>query len=444
MKKWIPAVLAALLALPLAGCYDSKELDTWAYVYSLGVDKGTTDKLCITVQLATLKGAGGQSPGGQSSGSGQGQSGRNQSDSFTDMSMECASMITGLNDINASLSRTVNLTQVKYIVFSEEFAKDDMGYWIDALARFPQIRRNAYVVIAKGRAGDFVDHFNPVVGTAMAKTQEGQMEQIKITGLAYSSNLFEFINDLKSNKVQPHAVLAAVNPSASQEATQSQGASSQGASQSGASSSAATKTFEGQTAGEIRRQGGNQTEFLGTAIFDGGKLVNELDGDESRVLTMISGRFQNASIALENPLDKKNTVVIKIQQRRKPRIRIGLDTGNPVIDQTIYLEGDIQAVQGETEMDDSALFPLLESELKTELKSECKKTIEKCRKSGCDVFGYGDIASEQFPTIRQWDGYHWLARFKNASVNTNVEFTVRRNGTELKNNPVQTAGGEPS
>lgn len=58
-------------------------------------------------------------------------------------------------------------------------------------------------------------------------------------------------------------------------------------------------------AGELPRKGGNNFEFIGTALFDGDKMVGELTGIETRTLLMVRGEFSKASISVADPLDKK-------------------------------------------------------------------------------------------------------------------------------------------
>ncbi|PKM73103.1 MAG: Ger(x)C family spore germination protein [Firmicutes bacterium HGW-Firmicutes-16] len=429
MRKIVFLALCLFTIVSVSGCQDANELDEWAYVYTIGIDKGTSDNYRLTLQIPTFKqssGSSGGGVGGQSSSSeSSGQS--SQSSEYAVISIDCPSLYVGINMINTSLSRTINVMHAKFIVISEELAKENIGQMADSLIRDRQIRRIAHFIIVKGEASKFIEAFNPVVGTAMSKNQEDMIKQVDISGLAADTTLGDFIENLKATKSQPYASLVAINDFSSLKKS--------GDKPSG------TKTFMNYYAGQLPRKGGNQYEILGTALFDGGKMIGELNGDESRVLLMTQGKFQIASYAIEDPIETKLTDTLKVRQQKKPRIQISFQNNEPIINLTIFLEGDLQAVQSLEDKDDRELIPLLEEKFKAALKEEVDQTIDKCKKLNCDVFGFGNTACRQFFTIQEWEDYHWISNFKNATVNTKIEFIIKRDGTLLKNNPVQSTKG---
>lgn len=71
MNKIIAILLIFSLCLGLTGCYDKKEVDDLAYVLALGIDKGKTNTLKVTLQYAVPSKLGG---GGGGLGSGAGGS----------------------------------------------------------------------------------------------------------------------------------------------------------------------------------------------------------------------------------------------------------------------------------------------------------------------------------------------------------------------------------
>lgn len=414
-KKSVLLLLCLLLTLSLTSCYDSKELDEWAYVYTLGIDKGKTSNFSMTVQLPTFK-------QGESGGDGGGNE-QGKSKDFAVITVDCPSLYTGLNEINTSLSRTINLTHCQYILISEEMAKKDIGYVCDAIVRDRQVRRISHLLIVKGQAKDFINSFNPVVGTAISKTQEGQMQQINMTGLAGGSTLGEFLNALKSTTAQSYTALASLNSFSGQTGSSSGGSSNK-------------MTFSDYLSGELPREGGNSTEYLGTAIFNGGKMVDELNSGESQVMMMMRGDFQRASLALKDPIEKELTDTIKLQMLRKPLVTVDAAKEKPSIRLELFMEGDLQQVQSLINKKDSHLIPLLEKEFTGELENRIYQTFEKCRNRGSDIFGFGGTAVRQFGTIQEWEKYGWLAKFKKATLKVKVNFVIHRDGTLLKNSPI--------
>lgn len=102
----------SLLALTLAlfivslstGCTsDSKEVDDQVYALVIGIDKGTTNKLHLTVQFPTYKEGGGGGGGGMSKkdgGEGGGDEESGKVDGTIMESVEASSILEGMNIIN--------------------------------------------------------------------------------------------------------------------------------------------------------------------------------------------------------------------------------------------------------------------------------------------------------------------------------------------------------
>lgn len=411
-----------LLSLILGACLDAREIDEWAYIYTIGVDKGISDKLRMTVQIPALKTG---TPGGQG---GQGSSSGSESE-YTVISLDCPSFYSGVSMINTSLSRKLNYTHAKFFMVSEDLAREDIGPLIRAFVRDRQIRRTMHMIVVKGQASEFIQEYDPVVGTAISKTQEGMMAMEGETGFFIDTTFGEFLDDTKSTKRQPIAVLAAVNDFSNFTDV----------------IPAESKDFKSSGdyyAGELPRKGGDKGEYLGAALFDGGRMVGELNGDETRALMMIKGEFERGSIAIPDPLKPELVDTLIIRQQKQPDVKITFRNNEPVIRLHIFLEGDLQALQSDEEYEDPKLKPILEKQVRSILEDHLKKTIEKCQKLGCDVFGFGDTACMQFLTIQEWEAYGWLNHFSKATIESELDFTIRRTGTMIRTNPVKSTEGE--
>lgn len=412
--------LCIFIITSLTACSGAKEIDDWAYVYTIGVEKGVSDKLRFTVQVPTFKGAEG--------GGGQRASGPQQENEFSVISIDCPTLYAGVNMINTSLSKTLNFTHAKYIVISEDIAREGVEEFMNGMARNRQIRRIMYVIVAKGSASEFVNELKPVLGAAFPKIQENLMKQGNETGLFDNVLYGEFINDMKSTYRMPTAALAAINDFSS---FKKSGSPSEG-----------SKSAGDYYAGEIPRSGGNKFEFVGTALFDGDKMVGELNGDETRSLLMARGKFNNGSITIPDPKDPKRLITADVRQQKSPGIKIAFREGEPVINVKIFLEGDLQNVQSTIDYESEKLKPVLEDKFKAFIKDELDKTMDKCKGLNTDVFGFGEKAAMQFLTIQKWEEYNWIKHFKDAEVTTEVEFIIRRTGTMMKTNPTKTTEGE--
>lgn len=69
MRRLVLIVLLCIFILSsLTACYDAKEIDEWAYVYTIGIDKGVDNDLRFTFQIPSLKLESGGGGGGVQSG----------------------------------------------------------------------------------------------------------------------------------------------------------------------------------------------------------------------------------------------------------------------------------------------------------------------------------------------------------------------------------------
>lgn len=415
-------VLCCFMLVSLTACFGSHELDDWGYVYTIGIDKGVTDKLRFTYQLPTFKGG----PGGGSGGGGGSEShGRGQ---FTVLTVDCPTFYSGINMLNTSLSRTLNFAHTKFVLISEELARDGVGTFMNGMMRSPQLRATANIIIVKGSASDFVREFDPVIGTSISKTQDLIMEHQYETGLFDEVTFREFTDDIRSTYSQPTAALGGLNDLSHLKTT--------------GTPPEKFKSSGDYFASEVPRSGGNKFEFFGTAIFDGDKMVGALNGDETRVMLMTNGEFENGSIVIADPLDSKLRITVYTHQQRGPDVKVNFENGKPVISVKLFLEGELENVQSSTNYESPKLKPIVENAFKDFIKGELNRTILKCQKLNCEVFNFGNIGAAKFLTIQEWEKYNWVAHFKDAKVTTNVEFILRRTGTMMKTSEIETTKGK--
>lgn len=414
MRRALPIIiLCGLISTLLTACLDGHEIDDWAYVYTIGVDKGVSDQFRFTFQMPTYKGS---TTGGGGTGSGGSQS-SGRSDNVV-VSIDCPTFYSGLNMLNTSLSRTLNFMHSQYMIISEDLAREGVARFINGMIRSPQIRRTLNVIIVKGSASDFIKEMTPVIGTSITKTQELLMEHQYEIGFFDEAMYNEFAGGIKGTYEQTTVALAAIN-----EFTNFK---------SNGSTPNTFKSSGDYYAGELPRSGGNKYEIFGTAIFDGDKMIGELNGDETRAMLMMKGEFETGSIVIADPLDSKLRITIYTHQQKKPNVKISFQNGKPVIHVKVSLEGDLQNLQSSTQYENEELKPVLEDAFRTFIKGILDKTIDKCKSLNCEVFNFGETAAMQFLTIQDWEKYNWISHFKDAQVTTEVNFILRRTGTLMK------------
>jgi spore germination protein KC len=311
----------------------------------------------------------------------------------------------------------------------------------------------------------------------------------RYTGLSIRSQLTEFYSDLESPGVQPVAVLAGVNkpkpPKGGQAGGPAQGGQpgsggdqpgGSGGDQSGGSgdsdqsdqsggsgqkpqaggqkqeakpeestnkSKGRPQPFEGDyEAGSIPRTGDVKGEIEGLAVFDGGKLVGEMDGEAATDYLLLNGDFHTALKTFGDPEVKGAYVVLNLNQIRKPKRRVKIVGGKPQISVQIVVDADIETIQSGYNYEDTKKLPILEQAAAAQLQDQIVKFLGKTTgEFHSDICGFGNDASGLFLTQKDWEDYHWLQHYKEATFNVGVRVKIRRPGLILRSEPMQSSGG---
>jgi spore germination protein KC len=422
MGKALLLVLICLMPLVgLTGCYDASELDDTVHVTVIGIDKGEAEQLRLIVQFPTIKGSEG---GGSVESSGEGK----DQEGYTFVAVDAPSFFTGVNLLNSAIPRRLNFTHAQTLVISGELAKEgQIGELMAPIIRNRQIRRSLHVVVTRGTALDFIKDAKPLLGTSIAKAMDSSSKVAEESGYTPHSTLMNFYHAMKSPDGQPIAILAGQNDftNLSKDTAMRQ------------------EGFGGQYyAGEIPRLGGNKTEFFGTALFDGDRMVGELNGGETSLMLMCRGEYNRGFFTIPDPQYAEQVVVLDVRQVKQPEVEVSfLEDGMPVIDLRLQLEGDILSVPSRINYESQELKPVLEEAFGRYIKGKLDDLIVKCQGLHTDVFYFGRTAVRQFNTIQAWEEYGWKQQFPYAEVNTEVEFTIRGIGTMLKSSPIVTSEG---
>lgn len=426
MRKVIIILILGTFLLSLTACYDAHEMDDMLYVVSIGVDKGISDKWRLTIQFPTMKEGGGQTQSG-SGGGGQSQSGSggDEQSGHSYASIDAPSFFTGIDMLNASLPRKLNFSHAQIIVFSEELAKEGLiGEYIAPLSRFREIRRSAHVFVVKGNAIDFIKENKPVIGTTISKSFQVLAHTSENIGYFPNITLENFYEALKSPCGQAIAAMTSVNDLES-------------FAEDGEPWGTKYKTGGEYLAGQLPRAGQNKIEVWGTALFNGNKMVGELNGDETRFLLIARGEFKQGSFTMQDPQKPELIIPLDVRVSKKPQIDIDIKDKKPVIRLKVQLDADLLAVQSMINYEQPELQSLLEQTFKKSVEDGIATLIKKCQDLNADAFHFGDYAAKNFLTIDAFESYDWNSHFKEAEVIVDVNFAIRRTGTQIKSYPIK-------
>lgn len=426
VKKKISAKLKIILLVLLAcssftnltGCYDSREVDEMSYVIAIGLDKGTTNTLRLTLQYAIPLAIGGGGGGG---------GGGEPSKSIGNVTIECPSILSGITLANASIGKQIDLTHAKVVVFSEELAKSgDMIKYVHGISKSRQFRPTLFIAVSRSPAEDYLESIKPVQEADPAKYYDLKFNAFRYNGFTADTTLYNFYSAGVSHSQDPVATLVGVSNDKTPEDFVND--------KSTYREKGHTRPLVGDyKAGDIPRIGDISGETMGLAAFSGDVMVGELDGREATYYLMATNTFTASSFTIPDPLNDKYSIIINVKKSRAPVYKIDLNNGKPQISLRLSLEGDYQAIQSGINYEGDKKRALFEKTVEGFIKASMTKFLEKTSKEyKADICGFGKHVKYKFLTWDKWQKYDWLSKYKEASFNVSVDFKIRRSGLTIR------------
>lgn len=436
MKKIICILLLlSVMCAVFTGCYDMREVDEEAYIIAIGVDKGKTNNVKLTLQLAVPLAMGGGSSGGGGSGGGSeggGESGGKGSDILT---LESPSIYAGFNMANNFISRQINLSHAKAIVFSKVYAQEGIGHYILGLLNGREFRPNINVIISRGEAEDFIKNVKPKMEANPAKYYELLTSAYRYTSFTANTQFHQFYIANKTLFMQPVAVMGGVGQFKSSKDFNLEGSTYR--------ERGNPVPLEGEfIAGGIPKVGGVNSELMGLAVFDNGRMIGELDGEETTYHLMVTGQYEHSYHTLIDPLQKNKYVILDVKVSRRPQQTVQFVDGKPVIGLKIRLEGDIVSIQSGIDYESPDKVPILENAVEDHIKTGLERYLKKTAQDfHTDIAGFGRTVKGNFLTIGEWENFDWLKKYKDSTFNVYVDFKIRRPGLNIYSTQLRTSKG---
>ncbi len=391
-----------ILAFLLSGCFDSREIDDEVYAISVGVDKGTAGKLRLTIQYPTYTGPGGGSGG---------ENKKVQSNSLVH-TIEAPTILEGIDMLSINISRHVSLIHTKWVIFSEEYAREGIERYIAGLERYKETRPSMSIVVVRGSAEEFIKENKSSVGDSLSKSVELLLTQSKFTGIFPMVKFMDFHTAMISPYKCPIALYGGINDFDFE---------------NGASKLDGRK---GLIPGKAPRSSDSRRELAGMAVFHTGRMIGYLDAYETAAYLMIKGQYRSGMMSVPDKSDPSKRIIFDVHKSRPTRIKAYFKDGKPVIDVTVGLEAEIYAIQSETSYEELDLTHKVENQIKAFLLDSIKHTIKKTQEElKADIFGFGENMAGNFFTIAEWESYDWFSQYPDAVINPSLNLKIRRTGT---------------
>lgn len=374
MKIFLFALII-IFSFTLCGCYDSQEIDKSAYVIALGIDKGNNG-YNYTFQISSPLAMGG---GGEVGSMGDSE----ENNRVENIIIGAKTLSNARANLNNFLSKKINLSHLKIIVFSEDVVKIGLSPHLPFLLREREIRPNTRLAVSSSLAEEFLKGINPALEANTAEYYDLVFKNGQT--FAPDKTLWEFVNEQETfASALPCGVV-----------------------------STASKTDDFAKGDVPLRISTSKSEFSGLYLIKNYKFAGKLTPEQGRTLALLSGEIDETELGIST--DSGNHSV-KIFPKSKPDFRIR-QTDNLA---TILCRSSFLTEINSSDCSINAFF------VKDILDREIYSLFTSLHISGCDILSIGNIQKRGCKTASEWENLNWNNNFNTFSFIPETTVTMSK------------------
>ena len=364
-------ILLILLALlPFAGCVHSKSLDEYAYVLNIGVEPGTTMPYLVTFLVSV--------PGGGT---------EEMKVTNTVLSAEARTFSEATETLNAAYPGRLSFSRASLLVLHEDLARTGAQTpFLDFSFGKPDLWQNLRVAVAKGSIREVFEGVISDADPSLRKIKTAVGELSRRSGLTADVGYGAYLEAVQDDRFDAMLAYAGVN-----EWTLSPDLVGGGA-----------YPYVG---GSLLVNSSLKTSTVGTAVFDGDRMVGILNGQHTMSVLMVTDAFRRGERIFALPDGRP--LVVTLYRVRRPRIRLSGDMAQV----KLFLEADVGEPQS-VQMDSESFKALLRETLESDLSA----VFMALQGVGSDAMGFGRFAAKEFRDAAAWEAYDWKAAYRTLRV----------------------------
>ena len=385
-KKVLPVILSCML---LSGCWDKVEIDRLNFISTIAVDPGED-----IAKEKELKSINPEEPFAERQ-----IKKINVTYGFPDMSMlgpgkngsaqekyintQAYSMEDAYSEAMAKSSRDMYMGHTKLLILSSDLLehKDTVKEIVDYLQRNPSISRMTQVVVSEGKAEDYIK-FKPTTENSAQYYISGLMDNSKRNSRILSITLNEFLMLLSENG---NSLLPRISLD----------------------------------------KGKNELILAGAAIIKDYELKGYFTPLELMDIQLLSGKFKVGKKVIYmdgHPID----FIIDGYERK---MRVDEKGDKLAINIDISIEGQVGGFCVDKKVLEKNELSKLQNAFNNSISGECEKVIGIAKgEFEIDPFGTREYIEKFKPSLWNKIEKDWKGKYKNASVNVNVNTKIRRIG----------------
>lgn len=378
MKK---IILSLILLLTLSGCWNYNELNEFSIVSGVALDK-SGDEYEMSVLISN-------SPKSNSSDSNSSES------QVVVYSGKGKSIFSALKQIGLISPSELYFGSFSVLVISEEVAKDGINNAIDFFVRYPNSRKNFYVVLSKNsKAKDTLKIMTPLSSFPSQKITDNVKSTTELQGIIASKNF----NDLLSTILTPGTELS-IN------CIEIVGDVEEGSSKENIESSE-PKTY---------------TKLGNLGIFKDDKLVDWASRDESLGINIIKGAISEMFLDIEY----EDGYVVIDSTSFSSDVKVKIKNDKPTININLSGEARIIEVKGDVDLENSKVIDEIQKKVNKKIKKRVEQAIQLAIENKTDVFGFGQIFYQEYPKYFEKNKNNWNDNLDKIKINIKSDLMLK-------------------
>ncbi|HEX3047623.1 MAG TPA: Ger(x)C family spore germination protein [Bacillota bacterium] len=357
--------------LTLSGCWDVDDINKRSVVLALGLDLTPEGRIRVSAQVPVIRDI--YAPyisGGQAA-----------PKPFQVVSGEADSSFGAVPEFQSKTIRSLFYGQIQAVIISADLAKRGLKPLVDFLERHPKIPPQAWVILSRGRAEDFLN--TPLYSKEIPSLAlQIFFHSMSKSDRAYPLQETEIVKAFTTGLEDAYMPLIAVDPAK------------------------------------------REYNIDGLGVFHRDRLVGELSGAETRMFGFLSGRTGNAYPSIH--LDNENKATFR---EVKASTKVKAIPKGQEIEFLFKTRARGYLVELTNAKANLSLKDIREIEQKTEraVKAEMLKTLRHLQELNSDILGLGELVRATQPEV--WRRIDWEREFPRIGVKVDFKFNIERTGT---------------
>ena len=385
-RKLLSVILISIvLNLSLAGCWNSRELSSLAFITSMGFDKGDNGFL-LTIQVFNPRAIASQKSVDEPS--------------VVVYTHEGKDVIETLRKLTSQSPRRLNATHLQTVIFSEDFAKEGISYILDFFSREHQFRTDIYFAVAKGTTA------NKILTTS-TKLETNPSNKL-YSSLVYANKSLAGTNSVKVIELTNSIIADGKDPVIS-------GIEIIGDSEGN------------DSIDKLKKMESDPMKIAGLAVLKKDKFAGWLSEEESKGYNYIIGNVSSTIEYLEEKsIGKISTEVTEANSK----VHAYLLNGKPAIQVDIEVKENVETVKSNLDLTKEESLNKIEKLVSQQITGICNDALQKSQKEfKSDIFGFGEVIHRTYPKLWKPIKDNWSDEFAHLPVTINVTTKVQKSGT---------------